>query len=106
MILDAVLADRSINWLGSERDKRRYFELRFGDKLRDNEYPRLVFGKPPDVTIRYFPDKLPIGYEPDRRRHAPSRRSRAPCSSISFDRGNPWKMPSLRPSAGVSATSA
>ena len=69
MILDAVLADRSINWLGSEREKRRYFEERLGDNLRDNEYPRLVFGKPPNVTIRYFPDKLPIGYEPDRRRH-------------------------------------
>jgi len=69
MILDAVLADRFINWLGSEREKRRYFDERFGDNLRDNEYPRLVFGKPPNVTIRYFPDKLPIGYEPDRRRH-------------------------------------
>jgi hypothetical protein len=69
MILDAVLADRSINWLGSEREKRRYFEERLGDNLRDNEYPRLVFGKSPDVTIRYFPDKLPIGYEPERRRH-------------------------------------
>jgi hypothetical protein len=34
-----------------------------------NCYPRLVFGKPPDVTIRYFPDKLPIGYDPERRRH-------------------------------------
>jgi hypothetical protein len=66
---DAVLADRSVDWLGSERDKRRYFEERLRDHLRDNEYPRLVFGEPPDVTIRYFPDKLPIGYEPDRRRH-------------------------------------
>jgi hypothetical protein len=69
MILDAVLADRSVTWLGSEREKRRYFKERLGDNLRDNEFPRLVFGKPPDVTIRYFPDKLPIGYEPDRRRH-------------------------------------
>jgi hypothetical protein len=69
MILDAVLADRSVNWLGSERDKRRYFKERLGDNLRHNEYPRLVFGKPPDVTVRYFPDKLPIGYETDRRRH-------------------------------------
>jgi hypothetical protein len=62
MILDAVLADRSVSWLGSEREKRRYFKERLGDSLRDNEYPRLVFGKPPDVTIRYFPDKLPIAY--------------------------------------------
>jgi hypothetical protein len=69
MILDAVLEDRSVNWLGSEREKCRYFKERLGDNLRDNEYPRLVFGKPPDVTIRYFQDKLPIGYERDRRRH-------------------------------------
>jgi hypothetical protein len=69
MILDAVLADGSVNWLGSEREKRCYFKERLSDTLRDNEYPRLVFGQPPDVTIRYFADKLPIGYEPDRRRH-------------------------------------
>ncbi|HMC21880.1 MAG: hypothetical protein DMG48_07420 [Acidobacteria bacterium] len=69
MILDAVLADRSVNWLRSEREKRCYFEERLRDYLRDDKYPRLVFGKPPDLTIRYFPDKLPIGYEPDRRRH-------------------------------------
>jgi hypothetical protein len=69
MILDAVLADRSVNWLGSEREKQRYFKERLGDNLRDNEYPRLVFGRQPDVTVRYFPDKLPIGYEPDRYRH-------------------------------------
>ena len=69
MILDAVLADRSVNWLGSEREKRCYFTDRWGDNLRDNEYARLVFGKPPDVTIRYFPDKFPIGYAPDPRRH-------------------------------------
>ena len=69
MVLDGVIADRSVTWLGSEREKRRYFKQRLGDSLRDDEYPRLVFGKTPNVTVRYFPDKLPIGYEPDRRRH-------------------------------------
>jgi hypothetical protein len=69
MILDAVVADRSVTWLGSEHEKRRHFMKRLGDGLRDNEYPRLVFGKPPNVTIRYFPDKLPIGYEPGCCRH-------------------------------------
>src|SRR5207249_11744755 len=42
---------------------------RLGDSLRDDEYPRLVFGKKPNVTVRYFPDKLPIGYDRDHRRH-------------------------------------
>ena len=69
MILDAVLADRSVTWLGSEHEKRRSFMKRLGDSLRDNEYPRLVFGGLPNVTVRYFPDKLPIGDEPDCYRH-------------------------------------
>ena len=69
MILDGVLADRSVTWLGSEREKRRYFKQRLGEDLRDDEYPRLVFGKRPNVTVRYFPDKLPIGYDGDHRRH-------------------------------------
>lgn len=40
MILDGVLADRSLTWLGSEREKRAYFRERLGDRLRDDEYPR------------------------------------------------------------------
>jgi hypothetical protein len=69
MILDGVLADRSVTWLGSEREKRQYFKQHLGDRLRDVEYPRLVFGKKPNMTMRYFPDRLPIGYDRDRRRH-------------------------------------
>ena len=69
MILDGVLGDRSVTWLGSEREKRRYFKQRLGDHVRDDEYPRLVFGKRPNVTVRYFPEKLPIGYERDQYRH-------------------------------------
>jgi hypothetical protein len=69
MLLDGVLADRSLTWLGSEREKRRYFQHRLGAGLRDDEYPRLVFGQSPNVTVRYFSDKLPIGYDRDHRRH-------------------------------------
>jgi hypothetical protein len=69
MILDGVLADRSVTWLGTEHEKRRHFQQRLGDTLRDDEYPRLVFGKRANVTVRYFPDKLPIGYDGDLRRH-------------------------------------
>ncbi len=57
MVLDGVLWDQSLTWLGSEREKRRYFRDRLGDHLRDNEYPRLIFGRKPNVTVRYFPDK-------------------------------------------------
>lgn len=69
IILDGVLADRSVTWLGSEREKRHYFKQHLGDHLRDNEYPRLLFGKRPNMTVRYFPDKLPIGYDDGHRRH-------------------------------------
>jgi hypothetical protein len=69
MILDGALADRSVTWLGSEREKRHYFKQHLGEHLRDDEYPRLVFGKRPNVTVRYFPGKLPIGHDGDHRRH-------------------------------------
>ena len=69
VVLDGVLADQSVTWLGSEREKRRYFKERLGNSLRDDEYPRLVFGRKPNITVRYFPDKLPIGYERDQYRH-------------------------------------
>lgn len=69
MILDGVLADRALTWLGTEREKRRYFIERLGTRLEEQEYPRLVFGTPPKTTIRYFPDKPPIGFDAERRRH-------------------------------------
>jgi len=69
MILDGVLADPTVTWLGAEREKRRYFIRRLGTSLEMHEYPQLVFGTPPKTTVRYFPDKLPIGVDPDSRRH-------------------------------------
>jgi hypothetical protein len=69
MILDGVLADPTLLWLGTEREKRRYFIGRLGTRLEVHEYPRLVFGTAPNTTIRYFPDKLPIGVDAEGRRH-------------------------------------
>lgn len=69
MILDGVLADPALTWLGTEREKRRYFIERLGTRLEEQEYPRLVFGTPPETTVRYFPDKLPIGVDSEGRRH-------------------------------------
>ena len=69
MILDGVLTDPALTWLGTEREKRRYFIERLGTKLEEHEYPRVVFGTPPKTTIRYFPDKLPIGVDSEGRRH-------------------------------------
>jgi hypothetical protein len=69
MLLDAVLADREFLWLGTERDKYAHFVLLLRGTLRNEELPRLVFRKDEDETVRYFPDKLPIGVDPDTDRH-------------------------------------
>jgi hypothetical protein len=69
MLLDAVLADREFLWLGTERDKYAHFVLLLRDTLRNEELPRLVFRKDEDETVRYFPDKLPIGVDPETDRH-------------------------------------
>jgi len=69
MVLDGVLMDPSLIWLGTEREKRTHFGALRGLDLRDNEYPRLVFGRAPKQTVRYFPDKLPIGHAEYGRTH-------------------------------------
>ncbi len=64
MVLDAVLDETSCTWLGAERDKRSHFILARSsgaERLRDQDLPRLVFGDGDDQTVRYFPDKMPIG---------------------------------------------
>lgn len=69
MVLDAVLADRAFTWLGTEQDKRSYFMRRVGERVKLAEFPHLRFGDGPTSTVRYFPDKLPIGIQPDRTDH-------------------------------------
>jgi hypothetical protein len=64
MVLDAVLEDDSCTWLGTERGKRAHFILGRPSGiggLKDHDLPRLVFGQGDAQTVRYFPDKLPIG---------------------------------------------
>jgi hypothetical protein len=65
MVLDAVLADPDVVWLGPERDKVAHF--RACTSLPDDEMPRLIFRGPKGSTVRYFPDRLPIGCHPDGR---------------------------------------
>jgi hypothetical protein len=45
-------------------DKRRHFIRHLGDRLELRDYPHLLFGDGPEKTVRYFPDKLPIGMQP------------------------------------------
>jgi hypothetical protein len=69
MLLDVVLADAKHTWLGTEKDVA-YFRARelWDKRYGDDYYPRLVFGEGDRKTIRYFPDKLPVGIERDRGR--------------------------------------
>ena len=67
MLLDAVLAEQRLQWLGTEREKVEYFSAATG--LRLKELPHLVFGAGSNRTIRYFPDKLPIAINGDGRTH-------------------------------------
>lgn len=69
MVLDVVLAHRDLTWLATERDKVAHFTLLLHRQLRRHELPHLTFGRGDDTTIRYFPDKLPIGLDPDGRTH-------------------------------------
>lgn len=65
MLLDAVLDDRSLKWIGPASDKRRLFNRAVGQQLSWLEFPRVRFGNGARVTDRYFPDKLPIGIHPE-----------------------------------------
>jgi hypothetical protein len=70
MLLDAVLADQEYTWLGTENDKLRYFIFGpVGKQMPKDEYPRLTFGEGDRQTVRYFPDKLPIGVAREGWRH-------------------------------------
>jgi hypothetical protein len=68
MILDHVITHREFRWLGSEQDKVAHFPTT--TPLDRDALPRLAFGVKPNITVRYFPDKLPIGISPDGRTHA------------------------------------
>jgi hypothetical protein len=63
IILDHVIGHREFRWLGSEQDKVAHFLTT--TSLEREALPRLVFGESPRVTVRCFPDKLPIGVSPD-----------------------------------------
>jgi len=63
MVLDGVLSDRNRTWLGTEQEKLAHFTVTHGIERRD--LPSLIFRSEDEETVRYFPDKLPIGVDPD-----------------------------------------
>jgi hypothetical protein len=69
MLLDAVISAPRLIWLGTESDKLAHFLGLLGTRLRREEFPHVTFGEGASVTVRFFPDKLPIGHDADGRRH-------------------------------------
>ena len=67
MLLDHLIAHRNLTWLGAEQDKVAHFLTT--TSLRPEQLPRLTFGGGTNVTVRYFPDKWPIGVSSDGRSH-------------------------------------
>jgi hypothetical protein len=63
MLLDTVLGDRERIWLASEWDKVSHFALRH--QVPRSDLPALTFRSGETETVRYFPDKLPIGVDQD-----------------------------------------
>ncbi|MGH9158551.1 MAG: hypothetical protein ACRD2X_00985 [Vicinamibacteraceae bacterium] len=69
MLLDAVLGSPDVTWLATERDKLAHFTLRLHTRLRREELPHLTFSNGRTTTVRYFPDKLPIGIQAEDQTH-------------------------------------
>jgi hypothetical protein len=65
MLLDAVLADRDLQWLATEQEKVAYFTLTH--RLARTELPAVRFRSGTQQTVRYFAEKLPIGVGADGR---------------------------------------
>jgi len=65
MLLDAVLAERGLQWLATEREKVAYFTLT--QRVPISDLPALIFKSDTGQTVRHFPDKLPIGLGEDGR---------------------------------------
>jgi hypothetical protein len=61
MLLDAVLADTRVTWLGTSHDKLEYFIVNRRLDLKKEWYPHIAVGQGGDRRIWYFPDRLPIG---------------------------------------------
>jgi hypothetical protein len=63
MLLDAVLDDSNRTWLATEREKLSHFTLTH--RVARPDLPALTFYADDAETARYFPDKFPIGVDPD-----------------------------------------
>lgn len=69
MVLDAVLERPDLTWLATEREKVMHFAHQVGSVMRREAFPHLIFGAGRETTVRYFPDRLPVGVMPGGQEH-------------------------------------
>jgi len=69
MVLDAVLSSPDMMWLAAERDKLAHFTHLLHGRVDREQLPHLTFGTGTARTVRYFPDRLPIGVPKDGHGH-------------------------------------
>jgi hypothetical protein len=69
MVLDAILTSSDVTWLATEREKLAHFTLLLTSRVGRDELPHLTFGTGAAKTVRYFPDRQPIGVHADGRTH-------------------------------------
>lgn len=61
MVLDAVLMDGQSTWLATEQEKLAHFTV--VHRIPYQDLPSLTFRAEEEETVRYFPDRLPIGVD-------------------------------------------
>jgi len=67
MVLDGVLAQRDLQWLGTEREKVAFFTSKW--RVSETTLPQVRFASEGGATVRHFTEKLPIGVGDDGRTH-------------------------------------
>ena len=62
MVLDAIVEDPDLVWLGSPEEKTAHLATLI--RIDRTDLPHITFGEGDGRTVRFFPDRLPIGIHP------------------------------------------
>src|SRR5439155_10457893 len=62
MVLDAIVEDPDLVWLGTAEEKTAHLTTLI--RIQPADLPHVAVGESDVRTVRYFPDRLPIGIHP------------------------------------------
>jgi hypothetical protein len=62
MVLDAIVEDPDLVWLGTAEEKAGHLTTLI--RIEPADLPHITVGKSDSRSVRYFPDRLPIGIHP------------------------------------------